>query len=261
MAGAPPKRVALFVTCLADHFFPQVGEAVVRVLRRLGVTVDFPEAQTCCGQPAFNSGYWAEALAAARRFLEVFRDAEYIVAPSGSCVSMVRVFYPELFRDDPARLRQARDLARRTYEFSEFLVRVLGVEDVGARLNARITYHDACHALRELGIREEPRRLLRAIRGAELVEFPFHEVCCGFGGTFSVKYAPISTAILREKVRNILNAGAEILTSTDASCLMHIAGALSREGASIRALHLAEVLDLGLAEAERAPAPAKEAPR
>jgi len=254
-------RVALFVTCLADHFFPQVGEAVVRVLRHLGVEVDFPEGQTCCGQPAFNTGYWAEALVAGRRFLEVFRDAEYIVSPSGSCVSMVRVFYPELFRDDPPRLRQAQDLARRVHEFSEFLVRVLGVEDIGARLHARITYHDACHALRELGIREEPRRLLRAIRGAELVEFPHHEVCCGFGGTFSVKYAPISTAILQEKVRNLLASGADILTSTDVSCLMHIGGALSREGAPIRTLHLAEVLALGLEEARRSPTPASEVPR
>ncbi|MFN3974412.1 MAG: (Fe-S)-binding protein [Dehalococcoidia bacterium] len=245
---AKPHRVALFVTCVVDQFFPQVGEGVVKVLRHLGIEVDFPQAQTCCGQPAFNSGYRREALSAARRFLEVFKNAEAVVAPSGSCASMVRVFYPSLFRDDPQRHAQAQALASRTYEFSEFLVRVLGVANIGARYadGLTVTYHDSCHSLRELGIRDEPRALLKAVQGVRFVEFEQHEVCCGFGGTFSVKYAPISTAILQDKLDNIAHSGARVLVATDSSCLMHMEGAMRRQGMQIRPLHIAQFLAEGL---------------
>lgn len=243
-----PRRVALFVTCLVDQFFPQVGESVVKVLRHLGVEVDFPPAQTCCGQPAFNSGYRREALAAARHFLDVFKDAEAIVAPSGSCASMVRVFYPTLFRNDPQHYPQAQAIASRTYEFCQFVVRVLGVTDLGARYadGLTVTYHDSCHSLRELGIWEEPRALLRAVQGVRFVEFAHHEVCCGFGGTFSIKYAPISTAILQDKVVNISQSGAQVLVATDSSCLMHMEGALRRQGIKVRPLHIAQFLAEGL---------------
>ncbi|GBD11464.1 Lactate utilization protein A [bacterium HR23] len=243
-----PKRVALFVTCLVDQFFPLVGEGVVKVLRHLGLEVDFPPAQTCCGQPAFNSGYRWEATVAARRFLEVFKDAPAIVAPSGSCVSMVRVFYPTLFHNDPQRLALARQIASRTYEFTQFLVRVLGVSDIGARYadGLVVTYHDSCHSLRELGIQEEPRALLRAVQGVRFVEFAHHEVCCGFGGTFSVKYAPISTAILQDKLENIADSGAQVLVATDSSCLMHIEGAMRRRRMAVRPVHIAQFLAEGL---------------
>lgn len=246
MPAPRPERVSLFVTCLVDLFFPQVGEATVQVLRHLGLPVDFPQGQTCCGQPAFNSGFWAEARVAARRFLDAFAGSECIVAPSGSCVAMVRHHYGELLAGEPALLERAREVARHTYELSEFLVRVLGVEDLGARLPARVTYHDSCHALRELGLAREPRALLRNIRGLELVEHQGHNWCCGFGGTFAVKYAPISTAILQDKVDAVTKSGAEIVTSTDVSCLMNIAGALSRQGAPVQAVHLAELLARGL---------------
>jgi len=243
-----PRRAALFVTCLVDQFFPEVGEGVVRVLRRLGVEVEFPKGQTCCGQVAFNSGYYREAMAAARRFLRVFRDAPALVAPSGSCVSMVRLFYPLLFRDDPAHRSQAEALASRTYEFCQFLVRVLGVTDVGARYpdGLTVTYHDSCHALRELGIREEPRALLRAVQGVRFREYEGHEVCCGFGGTFSVKYAPISAAILEDKLHHIAASGAAVLVAPDTSCLMHMGGALRRRGMGVRPLHIARFLADGL---------------
>ncbi|MCS7207095.1 MAG: (Fe-S)-binding protein [Dehalococcoidia bacterium] len=244
----PPRRVALFVTCLVDQFFPQVGESVVKVLRHLGVEVDFPPNQTCCGQPAFNSGFRREARAAARHFLDAFKDAPLIVAPSGSCASMVRVFYPSLFPDDPQRLSQARALASRTYEFSQFLVRVLGVTDIGARYanGLTVTYHDSCHSLRELGIRDEPRALLQAVKGVRFVEFAHHEVCCGFGGTFSVKYAPISSAILQDKLENIAHSGAQVLVATDSSCLMHMGGAMRRRGMQVRPMHIAQFLAEGL---------------
>jgi len=167
--GATKPRVSLFITCLGDQFFPEVGECVVSVLRRLGVEVDFDPAQTCCGQPAFNSGYRGEAREVAARVLDIFQDAEYVVAPSGSCATMVRIFYPELFAHDPARLRQAEALRGRVFEFSEFLVKVLKVEDVGASFARRVTYHDSCHLLRELGSESEPRKLIRAVKGIELV--------------------------------------------------------------------------------------------
>lgn len=241
MANAA-KRVSLFITCLGDQFFPDVGTSVVRVLKRLGVEVIFNPAQTCCGQPAFNTGYTGEAREVAARTLDLFDDAEYVVAPSGSCSTMIRVFYPELFAEDPARLAKARALAARLYEFSEFLVKVLRVEDVGATFPRRVAYHDSCHLLRELGIAEEPRRLLRAVRGLDLVEMQDNKLCCGFGGTFSVKFPEVSAAMGVDKLEAAASAGAEVLTANDSGCLMHLAGLIHRRKLPLRAMHLAEIL-------------------
>jgi L-lactate dehydrogenase complex protein LldE len=235
-------RVALFITCLADLFYPQIGEDVVRVLWRLGVDVDFPEAQTCCGQPAFNSGYRRDAAALARHFLDVFNDAPLIVTPSGSCAAMVRKEYPRLFADDPARRAQAEAIAARTYEFSEFLVRVLGVEDVGATHDGSVTYHDACHLCRGLHISEEPRRLLRAVRGLTLAEMERPDWCCGFGGAFSVRMPAISTAILAQKIQRARASGASALVTSDTGCMMHIAGRLARLGEDMPVFHIAQIL-------------------
>jgi L-lactate dehydrogenase complex protein LldE len=235
-------RVSLFVTCLVDQLFPRMGLAMAEVLERLGYAIDFPEAQTCCGQPAFNSGFRGEARLVARQFLKAFRDAEYIVCPSGSCTAMVRHHYAELFHKDPEALETSRQLSARVFEFSEFLVNVAGQEDVGARYDGVVTYHDSCHSLRELKLRDEPRRLLRAVRGLELREMDIAEECCGFGGTFSVKFADVSGAMVGTKIESIVRTGAGAVVSTDASCLMQIRGALSRAGLPIQALHLAEVL-------------------
>ncbi|HEY6292962.1 MAG TPA: (Fe-S)-binding protein [Terriglobia bacterium] len=238
-------RVELFITCLADQFYPGVGEAAVKVLRRLGVDVSFNAAQTCCGQPAFNTGYREEARAVAARTLDLFVSsggADYVVSPSGSCTSMMRVFYTELFEHDPARLSQARELAGRVFEFSEFLVKILKVDDVGASFPHRIAYHDSCHLLRELGVSEEPRRLLRAVRGAALVELGDHRLCCGFGGTFSVKFPEVSVAMGEDKLKVATAAGAEYLVANDSGCLMHLAGLIHRQGLAVKTMHLAEVL-------------------
>src|SRR5438876_3804010 len=196
-------KVSLFITCLVDQIFPEVGMSMVTVLRRLGVEVDFPTAQTCCGQPAFNSGFSGEAHGLARRFIEIFENSEYIVAPSGSCTSMVRVFYKELFNDDPDWQKRAESLASRTYEFTEFVVNVLGVEDVGAAYYGKVALHQSCHLLRELNVRTEPQRLLRSVKGLELVELERAEACCGFGGLFSIKYPHISGGILQDKIDSV----------------------------------------------------------
>lgn len=240
--GQGKIRASLFITCLGDQFFPLVGESAVAVLRRLGVEVSFNPAQTCCGQPAFNTGYRDEARQVAARVLDMYRDAEYVVIPSGSCGSMIRVFYPELFPDDPERLRQAKDLGARVYEFSEFLVKVLKVEDVGASFHRRVTYHDSCHLLRELGIDTEPRKLLRAVRGLEVIEMQDNRLCCGFGGTFAVKFPEVSVAMAEDKLRAAAETGAEIIVANDSGCLMHLAGAIHRRGLPLRTMHLAELL-------------------
>jgi L-lactate dehydrogenase complex protein LldE len=236
------RRVSLFVTCVVDQVFPRVGMAMVDVLERIGWQVDFRDAQTCCGQPAFNSGYRAEARHVARHCLAVFADAEYIVVPSGSCASMIAHHYEELFQKDPVALDAAHAMSGRVFEFSRFLLEVAGVEDVGAQLEEVVTYHDSCHALRELKIKEGPRRLLSRVRGLELREMDKAEECCGFGGTFSVKFPEVSGGMVRTKIESILNTGANAVVSIDSSCLMQLQGALSRVGAPIRALHLAEVL-------------------
>src|SRR5437763_6406575 len=227
-------RVSLFVTCLGDQFFPEVGECAVRVLRHAGCEVAFAPAQTCCGQPAFDTGFRQEAREVATRVLDIFRDAQYVVAPSGSCTTMVRVFYRELFADDPERLQQAESLGRRIFEFSEFLVRVLKVEDVGASFRARVAYHDSCHLLRELGIEGEPRKLIRAVRGVELVKLEDYQLCCGFGGTFSVKFPEVSVAMGEDKIRAAREAGAEVLVANDSGCLMHLAGVIHRQGLPLK---------------------------
>ncbi|HEV2495258.1 MAG TPA: (Fe-S)-binding protein [Terriglobia bacterium] len=240
--STPRFRVALFITCLADQFFPQVGECAADVLRRLGVEVIFNPAQTCCGQPAFNTGYRDEARAVAARMLDLFDGADYVVAPSGSCTTMVRVFYPELFAEDAGRLEKVERLRSRLFEFSEFLVKVLKVEDVGASFHGRVTYHDSCHLLRELGIESEPRRLIRAVRGIEFVEMQDYRLCCGFGGTFSVKFPEVSVAMGEDKIRAATEAGAEYLVANDSGCLMHLAGVIHRQGLPVRTMHLAELL-------------------
>ena len=237
-----PAQVALFVTCIVDQLFPDVGVAMADVLERAGCKLTFPPDQTCCGQPAFNSGYRDQARSVARHFLNVFRDAEYIVVPSGSCTSMVSHHYADLFGGDAETMAEVHSIEKRTWEFSQFLVEVLGVEDVGAKLNAVATYHDSCHALRELKIKSGPRKLLSNVRGLELREMDIAEECCGFGGTFSVKFPEVSGGMARTKIDSILRTGAEIVVSIDSSCLMQMEGAIRRAGAPVRTMHLAEVL-------------------
>jgi L-lactate dehydrogenase complex protein LldE len=222
-------RVSLFVTCFNDTLFPQTGRAVVRLLERLGCEVDFPLEQTCCGQMHMNSGYPREGAALARRFGRVFAGAEVVVTPSASCAGMLR-----------QQLADAE--GPRVYELSEFLVDFLRVEDVGAYFPHRVTFHPTCHALRELKVGDRPVRLLRAVRGIELVELPDAGECCGFGGTFAVKNAEVSAAMLADKVRGVLDTGAEVVCAADNSCLMHIGGGLSRQRTGVRTMHLAEVL-------------------
>jgi L-lactate dehydrogenase complex protein LldE len=238
-------RVSLFITCLVDQLYPRVGADMVKVLSRLGVEVAFNQNQTCCGQPAFNMGYRQEATAAARHMLEIFEEelqsSDYIVAPSGSCVTMVRKFYPLLFKDSVPL-----ESTKRVYEFSEFLVDVLGVTDVGANFDGKVFYHDGCHLLSELGVSSQPRKLLASVRGAELIQDGTAATCCGFGGAFSVVHPEISTAIGGDKVAGIERSGADTLATCDAGCLMQIDGLLKRRGSSIRCLHLAELLASGV---------------
>lgn len=236
------QRVSIFVTCLIDQLFPRVGLSMVAVLERLGYEIDFREDQTCCGQPAFNSGFREEARKVARHFLNVFEDADYVVLPSGSCTAMCSHHFAELFRDDADAMRRVHAMEPKIWEFSRFLLDVAKVEDVGASFQGKVTYHDSCHALRELSVKEGPRRLLRHVRGLELVEMDVAEECCGFGGTFSVKFAELSGAMARTKVDSIRRTGADAVVSIDSSCLMQIEGAIRKEGLPVRALHLAEVL-------------------
>jgi L-lactate dehydrogenase complex protein LldE len=228
-------RVALFATCLTDTFFPDTARAVVRLLERLGCEVDFPLAQTCCGQMHYNTGYRAHATKLAKRHAKAFASHDAVVAPSGSCAGMVREVYPDLHRSTKA-------MAARTYELSEFLVDVLGVTDVGAYFPHRVTYHPTCHSLRMLGVGDRPLRLLRAVRGLDLVELPAADSCCGFGGTFALKNAETSTAMLADKMSHVLETRAQVVTAGDNSCLMHIGGGLSRLSTGVRSLHLAEIL-------------------
>jgi len=235
-------RVSLFVTCIVDQVFPNVGIAMTQILERLGYQVDFPEAQTCCGQPAFNSGYPGEARTMARHFLDVFRDAEYIVVPSGSCTSMIAHHYEDIFREEKPRLDETHRLAPRVWEFSKFLLEVAQVDDLGARFDGVVTYHDSCHALRELRIKDGPRRLLSKVRGLTLREMEIAEECCGFGGTFSVKFPEVSGGMARTKIESIVKTEAGTVVSIDSSCLMQLQGVIQRAGLSIRTMHLAEIL-------------------
>lgn len=236
-------KVSLFITCLVDQLCPNVGVATVEVLRRAGCEVVFDERQTCCGQPAFNTGYRKEARKFAERFIEIFEEseAEFIVSPSGSCTAMVKHFH-ELFPDDHDWRERSEKIAAKTYEFSSFLVNVLKIESVGAKFSGKITWHDACHGLRDLNIKNEPRELLKNVENAEFVELEDADVCCGFGGTFSVKYPEISAAILDNKIEAIENSGADFVAACDASCLMQIGGRLSRLNSKVKPLHIAEIL-------------------
>ncbi|HEX5848691.1 MAG TPA: (Fe-S)-binding protein [Rubrobacter sp.] len=237
-------RAALFITCFNDTLFPGTGRATVEVLERLGVEVDFPLAQTCCGQMHFNTGYQREAIPLVRRFVEIFDDYDAVVAPSGSCVSMVRELYPmaaELAGDQDLAAR-IEDLGPKVFELSEFLAKKLGVTEVGAYYPHRVTYHPTCHSLRMLDVGDAPLSLLRNVRGIDLVELSEAEECCGFGGTFAVKNADTSAAMLSDKIRHVLDTEAEVCTAGDNSCLMHIGGGLGRLRAGVRTVHLAEIL-------------------
>jgi L-lactate dehydrogenase complex protein LldE len=236
-------HVSLFVTCLIDQFWPSIGTATVEVLRRAGCSVEFDARQTCCSQPAFNSGWRKEARSVARAMLDIYDEsrADAIVLPSGSCTAMLR-HLPELFPAGDPDHDRAVALGRRTHELAAFLVDVLGVTDLGAVFPARLTWHDACHGLRDLGLRDEPRRLIERVSGAVLIETASAETCCGFGGTFSVKYPEISVAMLDHKLQAIEEADVDFVVSSDASCLIQIGGRLARLGSRVRAVHLAEVL-------------------
>jgi L-lactate dehydrogenase complex protein LldE len=237
-------RIALFVTCLGDTLFPEVGQATVALLERLGHDVVFPAEQTCCGQMHVNSGYFPEALPLVRRYVEVFEGCEAVVVPSGSCTGSVRHQHAMVARraGDEALAQRAEKVAARTFELSQLLIDVLGVEDVGAYYPHRVTYHPTCHSLRMLGVGDRPLRLLRRVRGMDLVPLPDADVCCGFGGTFALKNADTSAAMLADKMSNVLATGAEVCTAGDSSCLMHIAGGMSRLRTGTRAVHLAQIL-------------------
>jgi Fe-S oxidoreductase len=237
-------RVALQITCINDAMFPQTGRAVLRLLRRLGIDVDFPLAQTCCGQPMVNTGYLDEAVPAVRRYVEAFADYDAVITPSGSCAGSVRHQHALVARrsGDSALESAVATLSPKAYELSEFLIDVVGVTDVGAYFPHRVTYHPTCHSLRMLGVGDRPWRLLEAVRGITLVDLPLANECCGFGGTFAVKNADTSVAMGADKARHVRETGAEVLVAGDNSCLLHIGGLLSRQQAGVRTLHLAEVL-------------------
>ena len=237
-------RVSLFITCFNDTIFPGTGRAVVRLLERLGHSVEFPMEQTCCGQMHYNTGYQLEAIPLVRRFVEIFESAEVVVSPSASCVGMVRHMYPHAaeLAGDQELSKAVAAIAPKVFELSEFLVNVLGVEDVGAYYPHRVTYHPTCHSLRMLRVGDAPLKLLKAVRGIDLVELPRADECCGFGGTFAVKNADTSMAMLGDKIRCVLETRAEVCTSADNSCLMNIGGALHRQRAGVGTVHLAEIL-------------------
>lgn len=241
-SSSPPRRVALFVTCLVDLFRPLTGFAAVKLLEDAGCTVEVPPLQVCCGQPAYNSGDRATTRAIAAQVIDAFEGYEAVVAPSGSCAGMLSHHYLGLFEDDPAMKARAAALAGRSYELMSFLVDVLGVTRVTSRYDGIVTYHDSCSGLRELGVKDQPRRLLGSVEGLTLREMKTPEVCCGFGGTFCVKYPEISNAMVGEKSADITAAGADTLLAGDLGCLMNMAGKLQREGSTVKVRHVAEVL-------------------
>ncbi len=248
--------VGLFVTCLVDLFRPSIGFAAIKLLEAGGARVEVPLTQTCCGQPAYNSGDRADAVLLARRVIDIFERFDYVVAPSGSCAGMLRLHYPELLGADPDYAERAEALAGKCFELTSFIVNVLRLTKVDASFAGDVTFHDSCSCLRELGVASAPRRLLASVGGLNLVELADREVCCGFGGTFSVKYPEISSAILEAKLRAILATGAKTVLAADLGCLMQIAGGLAREGSSVQARHVAEVL-AGMTEAPAIAAPLK----
>jgi L-lactate dehydrogenase complex protein LldE len=233
--------VQLFIPCFVDQLYPETAFNMVKVLEGAGVTVKYNAEQTCCGQPAFNAGFREDARDVCSKFLKDFSGAEYVVTPSASCTGFVKNYYSTLF-DNSSVHNSVRDLGKRMYEFSSFMVNVLGIEDLGASLKGKATYHDSCAALRECRIREEPRKLLAKVKGLELVEMPDVETCCGFGGSFAVKFESISTAMADQKVRNALQVGAEYMISTDLSCLMHLDGYIRKQGYKLKTMHIADVL-------------------
>lgn len=235
-------KVSLFVTCLVDQVFPQVGLSTVKILEKFGIEVEFDPGQTCCGQPAFNSGYAEEAQQVARNFIDVYKDAQMIVVPSGSCCTMIKTFVPQLFDPPSSEYQIAQQIAERTYELSDFLVSVLGIKETGAYFPEAVTYHDSCHLLRELGIFGQPRELIRGVKGIDYREMENSTRCCGFGGTFSVKFADVSVAIGEDKVEWIRKSGVSYVIANDVSCLMHIEGLLRRNDIPVHTLHLAELL-------------------
>ncbi|PWI58722.1 (Fe-S)-binding protein [Sulfoacidibacillus thermotolerans] len=236
-------QVSIFITCLIDTMFPDVAESLVRLLQRQGIQVQVPRGQTCCGQPAFNSGYWEEAREVAKTWINAFSDSDYIVSPSGSCGAMIHHNYPMLFKDDPKRLALIEKLKARTFDWTQFFVDILQVEDLGASANVRATYHPSCHATRLLELHNAPQRLLQHVRGLTLVDLPFAEQCCGFGGTFSVKVPAISTAMATDKVTHIAKTQAQVVLGLDMGCLMNIAGRMKHMQMEIPTMHLAQFLD------------------
>jgi L-lactate dehydrogenase complex protein LldE len=252
-----PVRVGLFVTCLVDLFRPAIGFAAVKLLEDSGCVVEVPRAQTCCGQPAYNSGDRASTKAIARHVIAAFKDFDYVVAPSGSCAGMIREHYPELFADEPAMASDVQHLAKRTYELVSFLADIRGMTAVDARYDATVTYHDSCSGLRELGVKQQPRNLLRSVAGLKIAELPGAEVCCGFGGTFCIKYPAISDKMVSDKAADIEATGAGTLLAGDLGALLNMAGKLTRRGAAVEVRHVAEVLagmtgdapPIGMAEA------------
>jgi len=234
-------KITIFIPCFVDQLFPSVGISVVRIFEKLGHTVDFKQSILCCGQPAFNAGFWDESREIAARVIEALNGDDPVVVPSGSCAAMVKNFYPELFRST-SQAEAAAQLSRRTFEFSSFLVDRLGVTDLGSRFPAKVTFHDGCHGLRELQVKRQPRILLERVKDLTLVEMEDQTSCCGFGGTFCVKFPMISTAMGETKLASALETGAEYLVSNDSSCLMHLQGLLSRQKRKLKTIHLAEIL-------------------
>jgi L-lactate dehydrogenase complex protein LldE len=236
-------QASIFVTCVCDNFYPEVVKSMERILRKQGVTLDCPVEQTCCGQPAFNSGYWDEAREVAKTLLDAFKDSQYVIAPSGSCIAMIKEYYPQLFEKDKKYELLVKDLINKTYEFTQFLVDVLKVENLNRHFPYKVTYHASCHGARLLGIKDTVHTLLKNVQGMDYVELPHAEMCCGFGGTFSVKMPEISTAMVDEKVDHIIETQAQFVTGIDMGCLMNIQGRLDKRNIPVRIIHIAQLLD------------------
>ena len=234
-------RVQIFIPCFIDQLYPGVGFSMVKVLEKAGCEVDYNANQTCCGQPAFNAGFWGEAKDVCNKFIEDFSGSDYIVAPSASCVGFVKNYYSKLY-EQSSQQQVARKLSERIFELSDFLVNIVKVENLGASFEGKATYHDSCAALRECGLKQEPRKLLQQVKGLELIEMADNETCCGFGGSFAVKFEPISVAMADQKITNATATGAEYIISTDMSCLMHIDGCIKHKGSGLKVVHLADVL-------------------
>lgn len=239
-------KASIFITCICDSFYPQVGEALVRILNKVGVEVDFPYGQVCCGQPAMNTGYWDDTREVGKTLLEAFKDSEYVVAPSGSCIVAIKEYYPLIFEKDPHYLALVNNLIPKIYEFSEFMCKILNITDLGATFPHKVTYHSSCHGSRLLGVTPFVHKLLAQVKEMEYIELPHAENCCGFGGTFSVKQPEVSEAMVDEKVFHIKQTGADFVTGIDMGCLMNIEGRLEKEGSKIKALHLVQLLDEGM---------------